>query len=231
MPMRADDRGEVHVVDRWDGGLSWMAHPEETMRRTSHALVVDEAVWLVDPLDGEDLDGVVADLGSVAGVVVLSTYHLRDADAIAERYDVAVHLPAAFDGVADRVDAPVERFDDELAGTGFRAVDLDGRFWTEVALYHPGRGTLVAADVLTTREEHSPEDGRLVVTPYLQLWPPRGPLSGLDVDRVLVGHGTGVFEDADEALVAALSVSRWDALRTVVANLPSLLRAAYVATR
>ena len=42
----------------------------------------------------------------------------------------------------------------------------------------------------------------------LRLTPPRATLSGLDPDRVLVGHGTGVLDDAATAVEDALAGSR-----------------------
>ena len=29
------------VIDRWDGGIGWIAHPDEDSRRASHAVVGD----------------------------------------------------------------------------------------------------------------------------------------------------------------------------------------------
>lgn len=229
--MRVDGPGDATVVDRWDGGLSWMAHPEETFRRTSHALAADGDCWLVDPLDGKGLDETLAGLGSVAGVTVLSSYHLRDAAEIASRHGVTVHLPASFDDVGHRVDPPVEWITDELGDTGFRVLDAGNPFWEDVALYHPGRRTLVTGDALTTADYHTTADRELQVTPYLAPWPPRKQLSGLAVDRVIVGHGRGVFTDADRALSTALSESRWAGIARAARRLPTLLRAAAVALR
>lgn len=229
--MRVDGPGDATVVDRWDGGLSWMAHPEETFRRTSHALVADGAVWLVDPVDGAGLDEALAELGPVAGVAVLSAYHLRDAGAVAARHGVAVHVPGPFDSVADRIDGPVERFAGELADTGFRAVEVGNPLWSEVALSHPDRETLVVGDALTTADYHTTADRDLMVTPYLAPWPPRESLSGRPVERVLVGHGRGVFEDAAAALDRALSESRAAGAGRLARNLPMLVRAAVTALR
>lgn len=57
MTLKHDTLGEeVAVVHRWEHDLTWMAHPDERMRHASHALAVDGDLWLVDPLDAEDLD-------------------------------------------------------------------------------------------------------------------------------------------------------------------------------
>jgi len=100
---------EYDEIDRWDGGVGWMPHPEEFMQRASHALATDEGVWIVDPVDAEGVDELVAEYGEVVGVVVLSDYHKRDSDVFARRHGVSVHLPAEVDSVAEELDAPTER--------------------------------------------------------------------------------------------------------------------------
>lgn len=121
MPMYARHDPETGtVVDRWSDGVSWMAHPEETGRRASHAISGDDGVWLFDPLDAPGVDDLVADLGDVAGVAVFSNYHARDAGTFAERHDVPVSVPSWVDRVDERVTGPVERFDGELGASGFR---------------------------------------------------------------------------------------------------------------
>ena len=246
MPLKEYGAGPGEVIHRWDGGLSWMAHPDEGFQRTSHALVVggedgprhdadgdssDPPVWLVDPVDAEAIDDELAALGSVAGVVVLSTYHRRDAEAFAGRYDVPIYLPERVSGIAGELDAPVERFQGKLADTGFRAIPTVRFPWKEAVLYHPGRKTLVAADSLITMPDRTAPDERLAVISYLRLFPPRDALGGLDVERVLVGHGPGVFEDAQAALEDALAGARWGAPRVLARNLPDLLRSVYVTLR
>jgi NAD-dependent oxidoreductase involved in siderophore biosynthesis len=58
------------------------------MSRTSHAIVADEQVWLVDPVDHpEALDRAVA-LGTPAGVLQLLDRHGRDCAALATRLGV-----------------------------------------------------------------------------------------------------------------------------------------------
>ena len=93
------------VVDRAADGVGWIAHPEETMERASHALATPAGVWLVDPLDAAGVGELVESLGEVAGVVVLSNHHARDADVFAERHDVLVTLPDPMTGVAKALSA------------------------------------------------------------------------------------------------------------------------------
>ena len=120
-------------IDRWEGGVGWIAHPGESMRRASHALRVGDETWIVDPVDADGVDGLVSELGEVAGVVVLLDRHARDAAAIARRHGVSVYLPAWIDR---EFDAPVERFEGELAGTGYRPLRVvDLPLWSEAALF------------------------------------------------------------------------------------------------
>jgi hypothetical protein len=237
MPVKARGRGQDPAVHRWGearplSGFTWVAHPGEGMRRASHALAVDGDVWVVEPVDAAGLDDMLADLGTVAGVVVLADYHRRDAPTVARRLDVPVVLPPSVEDLRSGVESAVSTFEESLAAAGFEALPLyGGRPWSEAALYHPPSRTLVATEALVTAPDLTAPDERLAVSPYARLLPPRGPLSGLDVDRVLVGHGAPVLEDADAALAAALEGAEWGAPRAIVGNLPYLVRAVSVALR
>lgn len=220
---------DMAVLHRWGGGLTWMAYPDEPLQRASHALTGGGDVWLVDPVDADGLDEAVAELGTVAGVVVLSSFHRRDAGPIAERHGVPAYVPSAVRGVAGRLDVPVERFEGTLPGTGFRAISLWRFPWSEAALYHPDRRTLVVQEGLSTSEHLTAPGERLAVSPYVRLFPPRSALGGLAVERVLVGHGPGVLEDAQSALDAALADARRGAPAAIRANARYLVRAAYEA--
>jgi len=73
MPMKGGDSDEYREIDRWDRGVGWIAHPGETMQRASHALVGDDGgLWVIDPVDAPDVDGLLSEFGDVAGVVVCS---------------------------------------------------------------------------------------------------------------------------------------------------------------
>ncbi|WP_256392232.1 hypothetical protein [Natronoarchaeum rubrum] len=223
MPMKASGAAADSETFRWEGGLTWIAHPDEAMQRASHALVVDDDsaqgdadgaggdadVWLVDPVDTPDLDETVAELGAVAGVVVLLDRHERDAAEIARRHDVPAYVHATMDDVAESLDADVERFDAELADTGYRAIRvLDRSLWTEVALFSPAADTLVVPEAVGTSDYFLANDERLGVHPALRLFPPRGSLGGLSPARIAVGHGAPVVEDAPDALTDALAGAR-----------------------
>ena len=212
MPMKGGDSDGYREIDRWDRGVGWIAYPEETMQRASHALVGDDGgVWLVDPVDAPDVDELVAEFGDVAGVVVGLDRHKRDAAALARRHDAPVYVPAWMTGVADELDAPVERFDATLGDSGFEAFRIrDSGIppWQEVGLYHADDGTLVVPEAVGTVAYFCASGERLGVHPMLRPTPPRRALSRFDPERVLVGHGAGVSDDAATALRDALDNAR-----------------------
>jgi hypothetical protein len=208
MPMKGSGRTGYEEIDRFEGGVGWLAYPDERMERASHALTTDEGVWLVDPVDAEGLDDLLAEEGEVAGVVILLDRHKRDAAELATRHDVSVHIPSWMAGVADDIDAPVERFSGELGETGYRLRMVATPLWQEALLYHEDEGTLVVAEAVGTSEYMRTGDERLGVHPMLRLLPPRRSFRDLSPDRVLLGHGAGVHDHASAALSAALSGSR-----------------------
>lgn len=225
MPLRhLDQAASITVLDRWGGGLSWVAHPDEEMHRTSHALVEDGDVWLVDPVDGTDLDDILADLGTVAGVTVLTNSHGRNAEAIARRHDVAIHVPSCFTEKSRDFAVPVRPYDDRLDDTDYRIVwEHAGGGWQEAMLYNPHRRTLVVADALMT-SLFARREGRLELFPMFKLSPPRTELADLDIDRLLLGHGPPVLDDPERAIAQALDVSRTQAITGVLRSLPTFLR-------
>jgi hypothetical protein len=226
MPMKGRGTGQLEEIDRWDGGVGWIAHPDEGMQRASHVLGVDRAersaagsetrsddgeAWVVDPVDAPGVDDLIASVGEVAGVVVCLDRHKRDAAAVARRHDVPVYVPDWMTGVASKLDVPTERFGRELADTGYRALTIVNRSlppWQEVGLYHDGTGTLVVPEALGTASYFCAPGERLGVHPMLRPVPPKRAFHGLEPERVLVGHGAGVFEDATVALHDALDNAR-----------------------
>lgn len=218
----AGDRSPARIIDRWRGGFGWIAHPDEAMQRASHALIVEDGVWVIDPVDYDGLDerlaaagdGEVAGGVDVAGVCVLLDRHVRDAGAIARRHGVAVHAPAWMDGVGRSLDAPVEPLGAAVGGYEVRKL-IDNRLWQEAALYDGA--TLYVPETLGTAAFFLAPGDRVGVHPALRLFPPGG-LADLDVERLLVGHGRGVFDDAGDAIADALGNARRRAPR-VYANL------------
>jgi hypothetical protein len=202
---RATDWREI---DRWEGGVGWLAHPDEAMQRASHAVAVDDEVWLVDPIDVPDLGDLLAEFGTVAGVVLLLDRHKRDAARLANRHGVAVHVPATMAGIDADLDAPVEPVAGSLTDTGYAVQELiDNRFWREAVLYSEETGQLIVPEALGTASFYRAPGERLGVSPPLRLWPPRR-LDALSPDRIDVGHGTGIDDDAAGALADALDGAR-----------------------
>lgn len=221
------------VVDEWDEGFGWIAHPDEDARRASHAVRGDDGgVWLLDPLDAPGLERVLGGLGDVEGVVTLSSYHTRDAAEFADRYDVPVYVPDWFDGVASNLDAPIERFSDEVGTSGFTVRQADPfPTWREAVLWRESDATLYTADLLSALPLYRVGDER--IAPYLlcRFFPPRDLFDDLEPDRIICGHGTGVFEDATTALDDALTNARRGLPRALFENGPEQVQALWGALR
>lgn len=204
------DPDSARLVGEWDDAVSWIAHPDEGGVRASHAIRTADGVWVIDPLDAPNVEEFVDPLGEVVGVAVLTCWHARDADAFAERYDVPVHVPEWMSRIGDLVDAPIERY-----GLAPGEPDADFRTlpcrpfprWEEVFLYHEASGTLVTPDSLGTADMALIDDERLGLPVLRRLQPPVQ-LRGLDPDRILVGHGEPLTENAGDALTTALDGAR-----------------------
>ncbi|WP_435358663.1 hypothetical protein [Haloarchaeobius sp. DFWS5] len=230
---------DYRVVTEHEHGFGWIAYPDETMQRASHALVVDGdgqdssaggtassagEVWVVDPVDVPGLDERLAERGEVAGVVVTLDRHKRDSAAIANRHDVPVYIPNWFEGVAEELNAPVERFGNRLGDTGFRVLRLrDNRFWQEAGLWNPETKVLWVPESVGTVNYFCGSGERLGVHPMLRAVPPRRQLDGIDVEVLAVGHGAGIQTDASHALTEALANSRKKMLGLYAKNARSFL--------
>jgi hypothetical protein len=136
--------------------------------------------------------------------VVLLDRHKRDSAAVADRHDVPVYVPEWMSGVESDIDAPVVRFEE---GVGEFALDIvvDNPFWQEGALFDGE--TLVVPEALGTVSYFRAPGERLGVHPMLRAVPPRSLLE-YDADRLLVGHGEGVFEDVRGVIREAIDGSR-----------------------
>ena len=209
---------DYETVDQFDGGVGWIAYPDEAMQRTSHALVVDGDVWLIDPLDAPGLDDALADLGEIRGVVVLMGRHSRDAATFARRYDVPVHVPPF---VNVDVSAPTEDLVGRLPDTEFQVVQtVNWPGWTEAALYDGE--TLVVADLVGTVDYFLAGPERVGVHPMLRVKPPRV-LREFSPERILTGHGAGVMENGADALQTAVDGARRRAPTVWLRGLKSML--------
>jgi hypothetical protein len=184
-------------VDESDVGFGWIE--SATMQRSSHALVADGRVWIIDPIEAAGVDERVRAVGQPAGVIQLLDRHTRDCAAFAARFGVPLHVaPAALPG------PPFE----------FRAVRRN-RWWREVALWWPEPRVLVCADALGTIPFFRAGDEPAGVHPFLRLRPPRS-LRGLGVEQLLVGHGEGLLGEGTAAAVE-------DALRCARRRIPRWL--------
>ena len=215
------------LIDTFENGVGWLAHPEETGLRASHAIVGDGGdVWLFDPLDAPGIDEEIDALGDVGGIAVCSRYHARDSDAFARRYDVPVYVPSWMGRVPDRLEAPLEYYDEELGSSGFAVRRVDSMpGWCEATPYRASDDTLYVPDVLGTAPLYTSGSDRLGVYLLCRLLPPFEVFAGLDPDRVLVGHGTGLFDEPAAALQTALANARRGFSRALLENGPSQLRA------
>lgn len=207
MPTKGSGTTQLREIDRWDGGIGWIAYPDETMQRASHALATDDGVYVVDPVDAAGVDDLVGEFGDVAGVLVLLDRHRRDSATVAARHDVPVFIPEWMTGVASKLDAPVERLGDGLSDTGYEVRRVvDNPFWQEAALYDESAGVLLVPESLGTVNYFTTGSETVGVHPFRRLTPPRN-LRSLSADRLLVGHGPGVERDAQRAIDDAVSNS------------------------
>lgn len=186
-------------------GFGWVVQDAGT--RTSHALAADGMVWLVDALDWPEAIERALALGEPAGVVQLLDRHNRDCATL-----------------ADRIGVPHVVVPRSVPGSPFTFVDvLNRRYWRESALWWPETRTLVVAEALGTNRFYTGGTAALGVHVLLRLTPPKA-LGSFEPERVLVGHGEGVGQDAARVLHEALRSSR-RGLPGVVARLPFATRA------
>jgi hypothetical protein len=216
--MKGEGAPELTVTQRWEGGVGWMAYPEETMQRASAALVDGEDgegdVWVIDPVDAPELDDLFAEFGEVVGVALGLDRHKRDAAVVANRHDAPVYVPDWMTGVEGDLDAPVERYGRELGDSGIDAFTIrDSSLppWQEVGFYRDDDGTLVVPEAVGNAPYYLTGDERLGVHPMLRFTPPKAALRSFRPERVLPGHGSGVEDDAAGALRRALDGSRKNA--------------------
>jgi hypothetical protein len=187
--MRSWGRVGWQLTDEWEGGFGWSQ--DEPMRRTSHALLVEGRVWLIDPVHVPELEGRVRALGEPAGVLQLLDRHARGCAAWAGRLGVP-HLRAW----------------ETLGEAPFEALPVrNRRWWHEVALWDPSRRTLVCADALGTVAYFCAPGERIGLHPLVRPFPPSA-LGRAAPERILCGHGAGVHDNAAAALHEALHTAR-----------------------
>jgi hypothetical protein len=165
--------------------------------------VTEAGVWIVDPVDADGVDERVAELGEVAGVLVLHDRHTRDAEDVARRHDVAVHVPDWMSQVLEKLETAPESVGSELPGTNYavhRLIATDD--WEEAVLVDETTNTMVVPEALGTLPGFRVNDNALGVHPGVDE-PPQW-LADWRPDRILVGHGTSVHSEATRELRAAL---------------------------
>jgi hypothetical protein len=221
------DRGKASnpelLLQRSDA-INWIAHPDEGGKRASHAIASESGVWIIDPIDGPGVDEWIEELGEVVGVTVLTCWHARDAEIFADRYDISVHIPQGMGRIADIVDAPIERYDSDQGFDDFETHWCNPfPMWEEIFLYHEGSGTLIAPDSLGTSGAHITGDERIGLELFRRLQPPTA-VADFEPDRILVGHGEPITEDASEALREALDGSRRTFPQAFLSNGPHTLK-------
>jgi hypothetical protein len=180
----------IVLCDEHEGGFGWTE--PGYLARTSHALEVDGAVLVFDPIDMPGLDGLIRALGEPDAVVQLLDRHQRGCAV-----------------VADRLGVPHLRMEVRGSSARGRLVRIAwNRFWREVAFWEPRRRVLVVGDALGSAGYFTAPGERLGVHPLLRLRPPDG-LRGLEPRHVLCGHGEGIHgEEAALALEEALTTAR-----------------------
>jgi hypothetical protein len=179
----------IRFCDETNFGFGWIV--DEFIARTSHALLVDGDVWVIDPVSFAEAERRVRERGEPRGVIQLLSRHDRDCAAVARRLNVPHHqVPRGRLGEFEFV--PIMR----------------NRFWSEVALWwHQGR-VLVCADALGTVGYFRASGEVLGVHPLLRLMPPRQ-FGRLEPRHVLCGHGEGIHgAGAARALEDALTTAR-----------------------
>lgn len=201
-----------------DAGFSWIADPGETLQRASHALTIDGAVWLVDPVDAAAVRDRLAS-ATVAGVVLLLDRHKRDSAQFARRHEVPVWLPPTLEDLAEALDAQTASLESELAPYHAQPL-ISNPAWTEVVL--TDGETLVVPEAVGTAGHFTTDEHPLGVHPLLRAVPPRT-LGSMRPDRILVGHGPPVTTNATAALETALSGARRRAPRLYGALLKDLV--------
>ena len=169
------------------------------MRRTSHALIIGSALWLIDPVDVGGLDATLATDGAVAGVILTVARHRRDAAAIAARHGASVWADAAL-GTRE---SNTRAFRERLPGTPLLSLPLPGRglrrWWREAAVFWPEERIVVVGESVGNPPYYLLDGETIGLHPVRRGQPPEE-LAGLDVDRLLCGHGDGVGRDAAPAL-------------------------------
>lgn len=158
----------------------------------------------------DDLLSALEDADRVPDRVVLTHEghdHYGGIDAVMERYDPELVVPAAETTLHEAIDYEPDRLlEDGDAVAGMEAVILPGHSPAPMSLYLPDRRTLIAADAVDGADRRGLPAGYLLPGPGLYNEDHDAAAESLqrlleyDVDSVLVFHGSHVLGDAGEKL-------------------------------
>ncbi|MCO8242581.1 hypothetical protein [Haladaptatus sp. AB643] len=90
--------------------------------------------------------------------------------------------------------------------------------------YREEDGTLIVPDLLASGPGYTVGEERIGVVLSHRLFPPQDALGELEPERILFGHGSGVFEDASAALDDALDNARKRFPRALVSQFGTNVR-------
>jgi hypothetical protein len=185
---------QISLTSAHDWCVSWTAAEPPYMQRGSHALAWDGGCWLVDPVDGEGLDDLIAPLGPVRGVIQLLDRHARDGAALAKRFEVP-HLVVPVRGIP---------------GSPFTVLPVgEHRWWREIALWWPAHRALVVPEALGTAPYYTAPGAIVGIHPMLRPFPPK--ILDVAPRHLLPGHGAPLSGDGVAGAVHdALARSRRD---------------------
>lgn len=178
--------------------IIWKVVGDPKMRYFSQ-LETDIGTWLIDPVDGEELE----EIDDLEGVVVIHDRHWRDSAKLARNHEVPLYVPDFFEDVPE--EAEEVKFFSSLPELGLKySTVYDKRFWKEAILH--SENLIVSGDSLGT----SPIMGRkeLYLNPFMRIMRPNNVFEGLKPEIILIGHGEPVAENASELLEEALKQSR-----------------------
>lgn len=208
----------MEVSELATGLWRWTGRHEEWGQEVGCVyLETDDEICLIDPLiPPEDRAHFLAALDRDAvrfpgrvHILVTIFWHTRSARELIDRYDARLWVPTRAKAAVERRAGPVSdpfRLGDALPG-GIEAFASGRR--NEVLYWLPAQRTLVPGDVLL-----GDDGGGVRLCP--DSWLPAGtdratlarglePLLALEVERILVSHGTPVLAGGRAALEAALA--------------------------
>jgi hypothetical protein len=128
-----------------------------------------------------------------------------------------VYCPPWLSRAVSQLDASIEPETKTVGTSGLelrRCRPFPG--WSEAVAYRRSDETLYVPDVLGTSPLFTVGEERLGMYLLCRFAPPRAVFEELSPQRILVGHGLGIFEDTSAALRTALDGARW--------RLPAALR-------